>query len=147
MPNPNKRGGASHPAEPLSPMLQQMANQTQPDFELNFYRELLKRLPDSPDVLRAFASTLTQKGLIREGLKIDQHLVELRPDDATARYNLACRYALLKQPDLAIVTLRKAVELGYRDFRYMIEDRDLDSVRRDPRFRKLIKEYGGTVGS
>ena len=36
---------------------------------------------------------------------------------------------------------RRAVELGYRDFRYMLEDRDLDSVRQDPRFRQLLNEY------
>lgn len=65
----------------------------------------------------------------------------LRPEDATVRYNLACRYALLKQPDLALVTLRKAIELGYSDFRYMEEDRDLESIRKDPRFRKLLREY------
>ena len=33
---------------------------------------------------------------------------------------------------LALKTLRRAIELGYRDFRYMREDRDLDSIRKDP---------------
>ena len=33
------------------------------------------------------------------------------------------------------------VELGYRDFRYMREDRDLDTIRHDPRFRQLLREY------
>ena len=42
---------------------------------------------------------------------------------------------------VALKTLRKAVELGYRDFRYMREDRDLDSIRHDPRFRQLLREY------
>ena len=68
-----------------------------------------------------------------------------RPDLPTPprHYNLACRYALLKQPDLAFGSLRKAIELGYRDFRFMEEDRDLDSIRKDPRFRALVKEYRG----
>ena len=61
--------------------------------------------------------------------------------DADAHYNLACRYASLKQPDLALRTLRTAVELGYRDFRAMVQDRQLDSVRKDPRFRALLREY------
>jgi len=67
--------------------------------------------------------------------------VQLKPGDALAHYNLACSYALMKQPDLALKTLRLAVELGYRDFRYMREDRDLDSIRQDPRFRQLLREY------
>ena len=41
----------------------------------------------------------------------------------------------------ALKTLRRAVELGYRDFRYMREDRDLDLIRHDPRFRQLLREY------
>ncbi|OWK36518.1 Tetratricopeptide TPR_2 repeat protein [Fimbriiglobus ruber] len=109
---------------------------------MDFYEALLLRIADFADVLRAQASNLTAKGLLKEGLKVDQKLVQLRPEDPTAHYNLACRYALLKQPDLALNTLRRAVELGYRDFRFMIQDQDLDSVRKDPRFRAILREYG-----
>ena len=45
---------------------------------------------------------------------------------------------------IRVVALRKAVELGYRDFDFMKEDHDLDSIRKDPRFRKLMKEYQGS---
>ena len=81
------------------------------------------------------------KRLLKEGLLIDQVLVKLRPSDPDAHYNLACRYALMMQPDLAIETLRQAVTLGYSDFRYMIQDRDLESLRKDSRFRALLREY------
>ena len=98
-------------------------------------------LPDFADVLRAQACNLTMKGRMQDGLAVDEKLVTVRPADPTAHYNLACRYALLKQRDNAITALRKAVELGYRDFAFMQEDHDLDSIRKDPRFRKLMKEY------
>ena len=129
---------------PTSPslVLVRLAERPQLDFELDFFEAVLGRLPDFTDVLRAQASNLTLKGLVKEGLKVDQRLVAVRPHDPTAHYNLACRYAILRQPDLAFQTLRKAVELGYRDFRYMSQDRDLDSIRKDPRFRQLIREYG-----
>jgi hypothetical protein len=87
------------------------------------------------------AGNLTTKGRLQDGLAVDRQLVAARPADPTAHYNLACRYALLKQADAAFHSLRKAVELGYRDFRFMEQDRDLDSIRRDPRFRQLVKEY------
>ena len=93
------------------------------------------------DVLRVLGNLLTLKGRYAEGLQVDKRLVGLRPGDALAHYNLACSYALLKRNELALKTLRRAVELGYRDFRYMREDSDLDSVRRDPRFRQLLREY------
>jgi tetratricopeptide (TPR) repeat protein len=139
MPNPNRRPDPSG----SSAVLARLAERPQLDFELEFYEQLLGRLPDYTDVLLVQASNLSAKGLLREGLKVDQRLVQLRPADPTAHYNLACRYALLKQPDMALSTLRRAVELGYRDFRYMTEDRDLASIRKDPRFRQLVREFGG----
>jgi tetratricopeptide (TPR) repeat protein len=117
------------------------ADQSQIDFEIEFYARILERFPDYVDVLRVQGNNLTRKGRFAEGLQIDKRLVQLRPADPLAHYNLACSYALLKRPDPAIKTLRRAVELGYRDFRYMREDRDLDSIRHDPRFRQLIREY------
>jgi tetratricopeptide (TPR) repeat protein len=111
------------------------------DFELEFFGGVLSRCPDYVDVLRVMGHLLTLKGRFAEGLQIDRRLIQLRPNDALAHYNLACSYALLKRPDQSLKMLRRAVELGYRDFRYMKEDRDLDSVRHDPRFRALLKEY------
>jgi tetratricopeptide (TPR) repeat protein len=116
-------------------------DQSQLDFELEFFSGILVRRPDYIDVLRVMGNNLTLKGRFAQGLQIDKRLVQLRPNDALAHYNLACSYALLKRPDQALKSLRRAVELGYRDFRYMREDHDLDSVRHDPRFRQLMREY------
>ena len=118
-----------------------LPDQNQLDFEIAFFSAILDRSPDYVDVLRILGSLLTLKGRFAEGLKIDRRLARLRPDDPLAHYNLACSYALLKRPDQSLETLRRAVELGYRDFRYMREDRDLDSIRHDPRFRQLLREY------
>jgi tetratricopeptide (TPR) repeat protein len=117
------------------------ADQSQLDFELEFFGRILERHPDYVDVLRVQGNNLTLKGRYPEGLQIDKRLVQLRPEDPLAHYNLACSYALLKRPEHALRMLRRAVELGYRDFRYMREDRDLDSIRHDPRFRQLLREF------
>ena len=123
----------SRPARP--------AELSQLDFEIEFFGAVLKGMPDYVDVLRVMGNNLTQKGRYNQGLQIDKRLVELRPADPLAYYNLACSYALTGKPDHAMKTLRRAVELGYRDFRYMREDRDLESVRQDPRFRQLLREF------
>jgi tetratricopeptide (TPR) repeat protein len=119
----------------------QVPDQNQLDFELAFFEQVLACNPDYVDVLRILGNLLTLKGRYADGLQIDKRLVQLRPTDALAHYNLACSYALLKRLDQSLKTLRRAVELGYRDFRYMREDHDLDSVRHDPRFRQLLREY------
>ncbi len=134
MPSPSKRQNSS--------ILTQLAERSQIDFEMEFFASLLKRVPDFAEVLRAQASNLTAKGQLKEGLLVDRLLVEVRPKDATARYNLACRYAVLKQRELALTTLRHAIELGYRDFRYMIQDNDLNAIHKDPRFRQMLLEFG-----
>jgi tetratricopeptide (TPR) repeat protein len=125
----------------LLPTLTQLSEQSQLDFELDFFGTMLDRLPIYVDVLRAHGNNLTLKGRYLEGMDIDKKLIQLKPGDSLAHYNLACSFALLKQPDQAIKTLRRAVELGYRDFRYMKQDRDLESIRRDPRFKQILREF------
>ncbi len=115
--------------------------QTQLDFELDFFEGILRRNPDFIDVLRAHGNNLTLKCRYEDGLKIDRRLIELRPHDALAYYNLACSYSLLKKVDLSLRALRRSLELGYHDFRFLREDRDLASLRRDSRFRKLLREF------
>ena len=117
------------------------SDQSQLDFELEFYGRVLQRYPDFVDVLRVQGNNLTLKGRYAEGLQIDRRLIQLRPADPLAHYNLACSLALLKKADLALKTLRRAIELGYRDFRYIREDHDLDAIRHDPRFRQLLREF------
>ena len=117
------------------------SDQSQLDFEIEFFGRILEQQSDYVDVLRVQGNNLTLKGRFAEGLQIDKRLIQLRPNDPLAHYNLACSYALLKRTDQALKTLRRAIELGYHDFRYMREDHDLDSIRHDPRFRQLMREY------
>ena len=90
MPHPSKRPHASPEADRGS-VLAMLAERSQLDFELGFFGDLLRRMPDHSDALRAQAGNLTTKGLLKEGLLIDQVLVKLRPDDPEEQYNLSCR--------------------------------------------------------
>ena len=134
---------SGEPSEPatLSGTLVRPPDQNQLDFELDFFAKILDRHPNFIDVLRVHGNNLSLKGRYADGLAVDKRLVHLRPGDPLAFYNLACSYALLKKTDLALKTLRRAIELGYRDFRYMREDRDLETIRHDPRFRQLLREF------
>src|SRR5436309_159733 len=141
MAQPSKHSQQGPEPTATGSVLTRLAEQSQLDFELDFFSGILERFPCYVDALRAHGNNLTLKGRYAEGLQIDKRLVQLRGNDPLAHYNLACSYALLKRPEQAIKTLRRAVELGYRDFRYMREDRDLDSIRHGPRFRQLMRQY------
>jgi len=141
MAHPGKHSGEGSESKSIPSQLSRPSDQSQLDFELEFYGSILERQPDYVDVLRVMGNNLTLKGRYAQGLQIDKRLVQLRPNDPLAHYNLACSYALLKRSELALKVLRRAVELGYRDFRYMREDHDLDGIRHDPRFRQLLREF------
>jgi tetratricopeptide (TPR) repeat protein len=80
----------------------------------------------------------TKAGRIADGLKMDRKLVRLEPKNATAHYNLACSLALCKKRPDALRSLRKAVSLGYDDLDWMEQDPDLETLKTDPEFRKLL---------
>lgn len=118
-----------------------ITEQSQIDFEFDFFSGVLQCNSEYVDVLRLMSKLLTLKGRYQEGLKIDRRLVQLCPHDSLAHYNLACRYARLQKSDQCLRLLRRAFELGYRDFCYVREDRDLSTVQHDPRFSQLLNEY------
>jgi len=108
------------------------------DFEIQFYENILKDRPDFVEALRALAEIYTRSGRYQDGLKLDQRLIELVPDDAIAYYNLACSYSLLKDIDNSLNAIKRAVELGYADFSYMKRDPDLENLREDVRFDGIL---------
>src|SRR5262249_6358898 len=66
---------------------------------------------------------------------------ELNPKLVFAFYNLACTEALQKKSASALAALEKALQAGYRKFATIAKDADLDSIRKDPVFPKLIATY------
>src|SRR5437764_13532906 len=97
MPHPKRSSPTTANPFPPGSILGPLAERTQLDFELEFFGKVLVNVPDFADALRAQACNLTMKGRLQDGLAVDEKLVTVRPTDPTAHYNLACRYALLKQ--------------------------------------------------
>lgn len=109
------------------------------DFEIAFYEAVLARKPGYFDVLNALAYDYTARGLYPQGLEADRRLARMRPEDPGILYNLACSLALTEHIDEAFSTLARAIFLGYRDFRHIKKDPDLEPLRRDPRFKTFIQ--------
>ena len=58
--------------------------------------------------------------------------------EGSARYNLACYYALNGQPADALTELRQALKLRPNLVPWAREDHDLDSLRADPAYQALV---------
>jgi len=108
------------------------------DFEIGFFEGIIEKKPDFIEALIALGENYTRKGLYGKGLATDKKLALLRPEDETVHYNLACDYSLLKEPELCLEALEKAIDLGYDDFKYMLEDPDLEYIRKDQRCVRLL---------
>jgi tetratricopeptide (TPR) repeat protein len=107
------------------------------DIEISFLEGLLGRDPEYVEALQILGDDYTRRGLLEEGLRVDQRLSELRPNDPLVYYNLACSYSLSKQIDLAFCSLERALQLGYRDFKWMARDPDLRNLRVSPHYKKI----------
>jgi tetratricopeptide (TPR) repeat protein len=113
------------------------------DTEILFLQGLVRRDPAYIEALQMLGDDYTRRGLYPEGLKIDQRLSLLRPDDAVVHYNLACSYSLTDQIELAFLALHAAISLGYRDFKAMDNDPDLDNVRQHAEYQRIRAKMRG----
>jgi len=109
-----------------------------PQFEIEFFEAVHRRCPGYVDVVGLLGGLYTRTGRIADGLKMDRKLVRLEPDNATAHYNLACSLALCKKRPDALRSLRKALSLGYDDLDWMEQDPDLEILKHDPEFQRLL---------
>ncbi len=110
------------------------------DFEILFYEKLLEKRPNFIQALSCLGEAYTRKGFYEEGLKIDRKLAQLKPKEPIVHYNLACSLSLLGKAEEALEELKKAVFLGYDDFFYLLEDPDLENVRKLPTFLEFFRK-------
>ncbi len=117
-----------------------MSRKEDPAFDIAFYESVLRREPGYEDVIELLGGLYTKTGRIADGLKMDRKLVKLQPDNATARYNLACSLALSKRRADALRALGEAVKLGYTDYDWMSQDPDLESLKNVSAFKALLTQ-------
>jgi tetratricopeptide (TPR) repeat protein len=113
------------------------------DGEILFLEGIVRRDPAYIEALKILGDDYTRRGRYPEGLKIDERLSRLRPEDAVVHYNLACSYSLTQQLDLAFEALDAAIDLGYRDFKSMDKDPDLAHVRQHAEYKRIRAKIRG----
>jgi tetratricopeptide (TPR) repeat protein len=79
------------------------------------------------------------QGEYARALPLMKKKIELQPDIFDAYYNIACIYSLQNEIDDAVIWLEKAVEKGFKDWKILETDRDLDNIRGSSYYKKLMK--------
>ncbi|WP_165220122.1 TPR end-of-group domain-containing protein [Aquisphaera insulae] len=136
------RAGDSSPDRPGRELTTRgFREQSQREFEIDFLTGVLERDPYFPEAIRVLANHLAAKGEYSRALQLDRRLVRLLPEDGIAWYNLSCSYAVLGMLEPAFSALQKSLEQGYRFLERLKQDPDLKSLRRDPRFIRLLRRF------
>jgi tetratricopeptide (TPR) repeat protein len=77
-----------------------------------------------------------------EARKCFNRALREKPDFASSWYGLACLDALEGKREAAFRNLERAVEHGFKDAAHLRRDPDLRSLRRDGRWKTLLKTLG-----
>ncbi len=64
--------------------------------------------------------------------------IEIEPDEPSTLYNVACTYSVLGETEAALQCLEKITSHGRWYFEWAKNDSDLDNIRNEPRFQKLM---------
>jgi len=99
-------------------------------FQLGLVRNRLGRSKEAEEAYRRILQVVGEQ-------KPPEGEVDILP---TVYYNLACLNSLRGERSPALEWLRKAVEAGFRDRDWIRMDRDLDSLRGDERYTRLLAD-------
>jgi adenylate cyclase len=97
-----------------------------------------RHVEDYPDNSRAFylgAGALLTLGEEQRARAWAQRALNVDPNDPTIRYNLGCFYARAGDPDRAFECLEGSITSST----WIENDADLDSLREDPRYQRLLE--------
>jgi adenylate cyclase len=84
------------------------------------------------------SGALYRDGQHARAIEWSQRALELNPEDLSAILNAVCLHANLGDKEQAISLLERAITLGWGHREWIENDRDYDSLRDDPRFKKLM---------
>ena len=107
------------------------------DIKSGFMEGVVRRDPGYVEALQVLGDDYTKRGRYVAGLKVDEQLSHLRPDDPMVHYNLACSYSLTGNFNQAAAALGRALDLGFKDLKWLAKDPDLAALRDHPLYKNI----------
>jgi len=97
-----------------------------------------KARPGDPQTLYKAAVSLSAKGEYAKALEALFALQNMQPDNADVYYNIACIYAKQNMVEESLNWLNRALNKGFKDWKLIESDRDLDNIRDTAGYKSLI---------
>lgn len=118
--------------------------------ELDCIEAVKRRVRYHPDDTRAWtmgASALAKRGEPERAAEWIARALAIDADEPIIEYNAACVYVALGKNEEALNCLEASLGLAAISKDWLINDPDLDPLRDDPRFEKLLQRFGMTTVS
>lgn len=80
-----------------------------------------------------------------KAVEVMDSIIALNPNNIGNYYDAACVYSRLHEKENAIKYLHIALEKGYRKFRHIDQDDDMDFIRDTPEFQSLMEEFNKPI--
>ena len=96
--------------------------------------------------LEEVLSLINKVNLTDEDKATYERFIDMMKSDTY--YNLSCSYSLMNKKKQTINAFENAVKFGYKNYRHALSDKDLDNIRKDKKFTKLlqsIKEFDNLI--
>jgi predicted esterase len=87
----------------------------------------------------AVGDAMKQRGMLPQAANAYLIALRINPKFTRARYQLACAFTDWGQNELAMRQLTRAVDDGFWGWRLMIDDNELQPIRQDPGYAKLVE--------
>jgi eukaryotic-like serine/threonine-protein kinase len=135
-------------AEPNHPMIKIFRSallyyQGMPDEAIAMMDKVLKENPRMDGIKPLYAEILAGSGRPEEArAQLTDDALALSRTDHDMAYWVGSTYAMLGEKDLAFKWINKAIKLGNQNKPYFETDKNLDSLRDDPRYAEMMEKLG-----
>jgi Flp pilus assembly protein TadD len=109
------------------------------DLAIADYNKSIQLNPTNEEPYRNRGAAYTAAGRFDAARADYSKALELDPADSRGYYNMACLHSLQKNTQEACSWLQKAVDHGYSNWQHIKEDSDLENVREDECYQKIMK--------
>jgi tetratricopeptide (TPR) repeat protein len=105
---------------------------------VNDLGQALKLDPKTPELWYDYGIVLARMKRRSEARPIFRKALRLDAKFFWAWYDLACLDALEGKPAAAFRNLSRAIDCGFKDAAYLLQDQDFHGIREDPRWKMIL---------
>ncbi|HXX81926.1 MAG TPA: tetratricopeptide repeat protein [Thermodesulfovibrionales bacterium] len=113
----------------------------EPDKAVREFTEALRKYPNYADAYIGRAGAFALQKKFNEAGEDLKKALEISPDNPIVHYNFAALYSLQNQSDRALESLDRALDLGFKDYAFLLKDPDLNNVRAHKDFIKILQKH------